>query len=159
MLGARDDAAMAIAFLRANAAAYGIDTGRVAVGGSSAGAITAIHVGQTLNTPGSPAPAPVRVSAVLAMSGCNYVQGSIDSFDAPVAIAASGGDPLVPFPCPVATANAAAASGTPVLRHFYELESAHAQALYAAHRDEIDRGWRLFLFDHLGLTSLLAHPS
>ena len=151
MFGARDDTATAIAFLRANAAAYGIDPGRVAVGGSSAGAITALHVGQTLNATGSPAPAAVQVSAVLAMSGCNYVQGSIDSFDAPVAIAASGGDPLVPFACSVATVEAAAAFGTPVLRHFYELESAHAQGLYAAHRDEIDRGWRLFLIDHLEL--------
>ena len=151
MLGARDDAAAAIAFLRAHAATYGIDPGRVAVGGSSAGAITALHVGQTLNTTGIPAPAAVRVSAVLAMSGCNYVQGSIDPFDAPVAIAASGSDPLVPFGCSIATADAAAAAGTPVLRNFYELESAHAQALYAAHRDEIDRGWRLFLIDHLEL--------
>ncbi|MGB8858647.1 MAG: alpha/beta hydrolase [Ilumatobacteraceae bacterium] len=151
ILGARDDAAMAIAWLRGHAATYGIDTTRVAVGGSSAGAITAIHVGQTLNTPGSPPPAAAQVSAVLAMSGCNYVDHSIDAFDAPIAISASGGDPLVPFTCSVATADAAAAVGTPVQRNFYELESAHAQALYAAHRDEIDRSWRLFLIDHLHL--------
>jgi hypothetical protein len=151
ILGARDDAAMAIAWLRAHAATYGIDPTRVAVGGSSAGAITAIHVGETLNTPGSPPPPGSQVSAVLAMSGCNYVEGSIDAADAPIAIAASGGDPLVPFACSVATADAAAAVGTDVQRHFFVLESAHAQALYAAHRDEIDRSWRLFLIDHLHL--------
>lgn len=153
ILGARDDAAMAIAWLRTNAATYGIDPTRVAVGGSSAGAITAIHVGQTLNTPGSPPPAATRVSAVLAMSGCNYVDGSIDAFDAPIAVAASGGDPLVPFACSVATVNAAEAMGTPVVRNFYDQESAHAEALYAQHQAEIDRSWRLFLIDHLELTA------
>jgi acetyl esterase/lipase len=151
ILGARDDAAMAISWLRANAATYGIDPTRVAVGGSSAGAITAIHVGQTLNVPGSPPPADSRVSAVLAMSGCNYVENSIDPFDAPVAISASGGDPLVPFDCSVATADATEAAGVPALRNFYELDNAHAQALYVAYQTEIDRSWRLFLIDHLDL--------
>lgn len=153
ILGARDDAAMAIAWLRVNAATYGIDPTRVAVGGSSAGAITAIHVGQTLNTAGLPPPAATRVSAVLAMSGCNYVDNSIDAFDAPIAMAASGGDPLVPFACSVATVSAAEAVGTPVLRHFFEQESAHAQSLYNQHKAEIDRSWRLFLIDHLDLAS------
>jgi predicted esterase len=153
ILGARDDAAMAITWLRAHAATYGIDTTRVAVGGSSAGAITAIHVGETLNTPGSPPPASSRVSAVLAMSGCNYVAESIDSFDAPLAVSASGGDPLVPFACSVATVNAAESVGTPVVRNFFEQESAHAQALYAQHQAEIDRSWRLFLIDHLDLST------
>lgn len=151
ILAARDDAATAIGWLRAHAATYGIDPTRVAVGGSSAGAVTAIHVGQTLNAPGSPPPAESQVSAVLAMSGCNYLTHSIDAFDAPIAIAASGGDPLVPFACSVATIDAAAAMGTDVQRHFYVTESAHAQGLYAAHRDEIDRSWRLFLIDHLHL--------
>ena len=155
ILGARDDAAMAIAWLRANAATYGIDTTRVAVGGSSAGAITAIHVGETLNTPGSPPPAASQVSAVLAMSGCNYLTNdtanSIDAFDAPIAVSASGGDPLVPYSCSVATVNAAEAVGTPVVRNFYEQESAHAQSLYNQHKAEIDRSWRLFLIDHLDL--------
>ena len=151
ILAARDDAALAISWLRSNAATYGLDPTRVAVGGSSAGGITAIHVGQALNTPGSPPPADSRVSAVLAMSGCNYVDNSIDPFDAPVAISASGGDPLVPFNCSVATAAATEAAGLAVLRNFYELEGAHAQALYVAHQAEIDRSWRLFLIDQLGL--------
>jgi acetyl esterase/lipase len=152
ILAARDDAAVAIAFLRANAASYRIDTTRVAVGGASAGAITAVHVGQTLNVPGNPAPDASRVSVVLAMSGCNYVAGSIDAADAPVAMLASGGDPLVPYACAVGVVDTAAAGGIPVWRNFYPEENLHAQALYAAHRDEVDRGWRLFLIDtmHLG---------
>lgn len=152
ILAARDDAAMAIAWLRAHAADYGIDPTRVAIGGSSAGAITAIHVGQALNTPGSPPPAASQVSAVLAMSGCNYIENSIDGFDAPIAVAASGGDSLVPYACSQATVDAAAAADTPVLRNFYALESSHAQGLYYAHQAEIDRAWRAFLIEHLELT-------
>ena len=151
ILAARDDAAAAIAFLRANAASYRIDTTRVVVGGASAGAITAVHVGQTLNTPGSPPPVASQVSAVLAMSGCNYIVGSIDVADAPVAMLASGFDPLVPYACSVGVVDSAAANGTPVWRNFFPNENLHAQGLYGAHRDEVDRGWRLFLIDVLHL--------
>lgn len=151
IMAARADAAAAVAWLRTQSAIYGIDSSRVAIGGSSAGAITAVLVGQTLNTPGNPPPAASRVSAVLAMSGCNYIEGSIDAADAPVAMIASGGDPLVPYSCSVATVNATLAVGVPALGQWFELESSHAQGLYSAHRGEIDRAWRLFLIDHLDL--------
>jgi hypothetical protein len=84
---------------------------------------------------------------VLAMSGCNYVDGSIDSADAPLAILASDGDALVPFSCVNATADAAQAAGTPVVRSFFTGEALHAQALYAEHQAEVDRAWRQFLID------------
>jgi len=151
ILGARDDAAAAIAWLRANASRYRIDPTRIVVGGASAGAVTALHVGQTLNVPGSPAPAASRVSAVLSMSGCNYVDGSIDAADAPIASLASGKDPLVPFACTHSVVNTAEALGTPVWRNHFTEESGHAQTLYRAHQDEVDRGWRLFLVDVLDL--------
>lgn len=152
IMAARADAAAAVAWLRTQAVTYGIDTTRVAIGGSSAGAITAVLVGQTLNTPGNAPPAASRVSAVLAMSGCNYIAGSIDAADAPVAMIASGGDPLVPYSCSVATVAATLAAGVPALGQWFELESSHAQGLYSAHQGEIDRSWRLFLIDHLHLT-------
>ena len=151
ILAARDDAASAIAWLRANAVTFGLDTTRVAVGGSSAGAITALHVGQTLNTPGNPPPADVQVSAVLAMSGCNYLEGSIDAADPPIAVLASGGDRVVPFTCSVATVDQAAALGSPVMRNYYELEAGHARGLYNAHQPEIDRAWRSFPIEHMDL--------
>lgn len=151
IMAARADAAAAVAWLRTQASTYGIDTTRVAIGGSSAGAITAVLVGQTLNTPGSPPPAASRVSAVLAMSGCNYIAGSIDAADAPVAMIASGGDPQVPYSCSVATVTATQAAGVPALGQWFELESGHALGLYSAHQAEIDRSWRLFLIDQLDL--------
>jgi len=151
ILAARDDAADAIAWLRTNAAKYRIDPTRVAVGGASAGAVTALHVGQTLNVPGSPAPLATRVSAVLSMSGCNYVDDSIDAADAPIASLASGKDPLVPFACTHSLVNRAESLGTPVWRNHYTEENGHAQGLYRSHQDEVDRGWRLFLVDVLDL--------
>ena len=45
MNDAREDAQTAIRYLKANAAAYGIDTSRIAVAGTSAGATTALHTG------------------------------------------------------------------------------------------------------------------
>src|SRR5689334_5641578 len=42
---AEADAKTAVRFLRTNAALYGIDVTRIAIGGSSAGAITALNVG------------------------------------------------------------------------------------------------------------------
>ncbi len=100
---------------------------------------------------GSPPPAASQVSAVLAMSGCSYLNGSIDALDAPVAISASGGNGLVPFACSAATLDAAAAVGTPVVRRFFPGESGHAEGLYFAHQAEIDRAWRAFLIEHLEL--------
>ena len=41
---AMNDAQTAVRFLRANASTYGIDPSRIAIGGSSAGAITALNV-------------------------------------------------------------------------------------------------------------------
>ncbi|MFM7687237.1 MAG: alpha/beta hydrolase [Actinomycetota bacterium] len=151
ILAARDDAADAIAWLRTNAWRYRIDPTRIVVGGASAGAVTAVHVGQTLNAPGSPAPAASRVSAVLSMSGCNYVDNSIDAADAPIASLASGKDPLVPFACTHSVVNTAESLGTAVWRNHYTEENGHAQGLYRSHQDEVDRGWRLFLVDVLDL--------
>jgi hypothetical protein len=91
------------------------------------------------------------VSAVLSMSGCNYVDDSIDAADAPIASLASGKDPLVPFACTHKVVETAAALGTPVWRNHYTEESGHAQGLYRTHQDEVDRGWRLFLTEVLDL--------
>jgi hypothetical protein len=91
------------------------------------------------------------VSAVLSMSGCNYVDGSIDAADAPIASLASGKDPLVPFACTHHVVETAAALGIPVWRSHYTEENGHAQGLYRTHQDEVDRGWRLFLVDVLDL--------
>src|SRR5215475_7056195 len=57
------DAQAAVRFLRTNAATYGIDPNRIAIGGSSAGAITALNVGySTSEDPTSAVRAAVSLS-------------------------------------------------------------------------------------------------
>src|SRR5262245_4869269 len=49
---AQQDAQTAVRFLREQATTYGIDTDRIAIGGTSAGAITALNVGYSPENPG-----------------------------------------------------------------------------------------------------------
>ena len=53
MIDAQHDAQAAVRFLRKNAATYKIDPNRIAMGGSSAGAITALHVAANSEDPGT----------------------------------------------------------------------------------------------------------
>ncbi|HYD10102.1 MAG TPA: cell wall-binding repeat-containing protein [Acidimicrobiales bacterium] len=74
---AREDAQTAVRFLRANAATYGIDTSRIAMMGTSAGAITSLHVGYlSEETPAS------AVRAVVAVAGANFL-APVTAGDAP----------------------------------------------------------------------------
>lgn len=148
---AQADTLSAIRYLRSKAATYGIDTTRVAVGGGSAGAVTAINVGQRANPDHGAVPAADHVDAVLAMSGCQYDMPSIDANDAPLSLLASGGDPAVPFACTSATADEAESLGTGVQRIFYPSESGHASGLYLKHQATVDAAWARFLKKHLRL--------
>jgi dienelactone hydrolase len=148
---AQNDGLAAVGWVRRHAAEYRADPNRIAVGGGSAGAVTALNVAQRANPGGGPMPSGTRVSAALAMSGCQYDPPAIDGNDAPISILASGGDQAVPFGCSVATLNAAKAAGTPTLGLLYPDESGHALALYKAHRAAVDQAWTAFLVDHLHL--------
>lgn len=148
---AHADALTAIRWVRANAATYRVDTTRIAVGGGSAGAVTAVNVAQWSNPGGGPVPADVKVRAALPMSGCQYDLTQIDADDAPISFLASGGDQAVPYECVTATADATEAAGTPVERIYYPTESGHAQSLYRQHQAEVDPLWEAFLVTHLGL--------
>lgn len=148
---AKHDAQSSVVWLRTKATTYKVDPTRIAVGGGSAGAITALNVGQQSNPDGGAVPANLRVGAVLAMSGCQYDLTSIDRNDAPVAMLASGGDQAVPYSCSVATVDAARAAGTPVSTMYYPHESAHAQQLYKDHQAAVDKSWTSFLITQLRL--------
>lgn len=146
----QDEVALAIAWLRSNAADFRIDTSRIAVGGFSAGAVTAIDLAQRQNLAG-PAPAESSVSVALAASGCNFDPGSIDAADAPISILAAGGDRAVPSRCSVETLDLAEAAGVDVQRLLSPDETGHAGGLYDRHRAEVDAAWREFLLTQLGL--------
>src|ERR1700731_3226278 len=71
------EAQTAVRFLRTNAATYGIDPNRIAIGGSSAGAITALNVGYS-----SSGNASASVRAAVSLSGAQLVVGTIAPGDA-----------------------------------------------------------------------------
>ena len=148
---AQNDGASAVGWLRRHADELRVDPKRIAVGGGSAGAVTAVNIAQRSNPGGGPLPSGTGVSAALAMSGCQYDLPAIDRYDAPVSMLASGGDQAVPYTCSVATVDRAASFGTPVQRLFYPAESSHAQALYRQHQAEVDKAWTAFLVTHLRL--------
>ncbi|MCB0978037.1 MAG: alpha/beta hydrolase [Acidimicrobiales bacterium] len=148
---AADDARDAIRWLKLHASTFRLDTHRAVVAGGSAGALTALNVGQDSNPDHGDIPAGVKVEAVLAMSGCQNQADSIDSNDPPISILASGHDPLVPFACSVATVLKAKSVGTEALGIWYPDESAHASELYLDHRTEVDQQWTAWLVDQLDL--------
>ena len=89
---AATDAQTAVRFLRTNAATYGIDPNRIAIGGSSAGAITALNVGYS-----SSEDPPASVRAAVSLSGAQLVVGTISPGDAPALDFHCTTDPLVKY--------------------------------------------------------------
>lgn len=152
IFAAQNDAFSALGWLRRHAAEFKVDTARLAVAGSSAGAVTALNVAQRGNVDGGAVPVGKSVKAALAMSGCQYDPAAIDAKDAPIAMIASGGDISVPFECSVATVDAATAVGTPTISNYWPDESFHAKDLYRRHQAEVDRAWTAFLYERLALT-------
>jgi acetyl esterase/lipase len=154
MLAAQHDAQAAIRWLRANAAQFRIDPTRIAVGGGSAGAVTALNVAQRADDPGTVGAhtsQPSGVGAALAASGCQYRLEDIDAGDAPIHLLASELDVPMPFACVQATEAATRAVGVPVGTRYYLGEATHARALYLKYRAEVDAEWTAFLKHHLNL--------
>ena len=168
------DAYRAVQWLRANATTYGIDPGRIAIGGESAGAFiaTAVGTGQW-QLPGSPADA--RVQAFVSMSGgLPDGDGPVDgnpSTDGNADLSASApgyflhgtADQLVPYSWSVKTADSLRRSGvdaylttwfgaTHVPIDVGATDPVHA--LYGGHDDEYLMNSAAFLYKELDLKSL-----
>ena len=99
ILQAREDAQTAVRFLRENASTYRIDSSRIAIGGTSAGAITALNVGYSAEDPG---PGDHQgyssaVRAVQSFSGAALASSPIDGSDAPALFFHGTADTLVPL--------------------------------------------------------------
>jgi acetyl esterase/lipase len=88
---AMEDAQTAVRFVRTNAATYGVDPNRIAVAGTSAGAITALHVGYKSAEDPSAA-----VRGAVSLSGANLL-ASYDAADAPALLFHGTADGLVPY--------------------------------------------------------------
>lgn len=109
---AMHDAQAAVRFLRANKSTYGVDVGRIAIGGSSAGAVTALNVGFNPDDPGdsgNPGPSSA-VGGAVSISG-GRVGGSIDPGDAPSLLFHGTADGVVPYALAKGTYDDAKAAG------------------------------------------------
>jgi acetyl esterase/lipase len=146
---AQHDAQAAVRFLRANAATYGIDTNRIAIGGTSAGAITALNVGASPDDPGTSGN-PGFSSAVrgaVSLSGAK-IYGVEEKTDAPLLMFHGTNDALVPYQWAVNTLNEAQAAGLPSYLTTYPGEG-HVPY---NHRNEIIDQTSNFLYWALDLT-------
>jgi acetyl esterase/lipase len=147
---ALQDAQTAVRFFRANAATYGVDPSRIAIGGSSAGAITALNVGYNGENPG-PGDHQGFSSAVRAaqsLSGAALGTGPIGPGDAAAILFHNEADPLVPRVWADNTVNIAKSKGLPV--HFLNWPGA-GHVPYAANRAQILDQTRNWFYKHLDL--------
>ena len=113
MIDAQHDAQAAVRFLRQNATNYRIDTERMAIGGTSAGAITALHVGANADDPGiSGNPGfSSAVQAAVSLSGARLLGPPQSTGDAPSLMFHGTADAVVPYQWAVNTLDEAHAAG------------------------------------------------
>jgi acetyl esterase/lipase len=167
ILAAQQDAQAAVRWLRAHAAEYRIDPNRIAVGGFSAGAVTAANlayraedVGTTSYWSGDqPSADRSKVQAAFGASGCEYELESVGAGDAPTSWIHAKGDRAVPYPCVAATVTAARAAGDVAELTSYCTSSLHAQSLYQPNQEATDEQWTTFLARELRIYSKLRPPS
>jgi acetyl esterase/lipase len=149
IIDAQHDAQAAVRFLRANAATYGVDTNRIAIGGTSAGAITALNVGYNPDDPGNSGN-PGQSSAVrgaVSLSGAKIL-GAAGPGDSSSLLFHGTADPLVPYQWAVNTINEARGAG---LTAYLTTWEGAGHVPYTAHRIEILNQTRNFLYWELDL--------
>ncbi len=171
---AQEDAQAAVRWLRAHASDYGIDPNRIAVGGFSAGAVTAVNlayrsddVGTTQYFAGDDrSPAKSKVQAAFGASGCAYpdtigdtTPDYIGAGDAPISMIHAEFDPAVPYSCVANTVTTARAAGLVAELTSYCNSSLHAGALYNPNKDATDAQWTTFLARALHLYTGMRPPT
>jgi acetyl esterase/lipase len=107
-LGAQHDAQAAVRWFRKNAGTYGIDTSRIAVAGSSAGAVTSLLVDWRSEDPGTSGNPGFSsaVRAAVSMSGGAPTNEWINQGDPPAIFFHGNADQTVPFNWAVSNASA-----------------------------------------------------
>jgi len=136
------DGQTAVAWLRSHASTYGVDPTRIAVAGTSAGAIVAAQVGYlSSETPAS------AVKAAVALSGAN-IFSNVNAGDAPALFFHGTADPLVPYQWAVDTVSKAHDAH---LDAYLETWPGEGHVPYVQHRDQILTQTRNFLWWEMGL--------
>jgi acetyl esterase/lipase len=132
------DAQTAIRFVKAHATTYGVDTSRVAIAGTSAGAITAMNVNYASSS-SDPASA---VRAGVSLSGADLLSKE-DKGDPPALLFHGTADPLVPYQWAVRTVDNAHTAG---LLAWLTTWQGAGHVPYGQHRQEILDQTRNFLY-------------
>lgn len=146
---AKNDAQASVRYLRSKAAELRLDVGRIAMAGSSAGAITAVEVGygpDEVGDSGNPG-YDSTIRAAVSLSGAKILT-TPDPGEAAVLLLHSTGDPVVPYQWATNTVDAAATAGTYLEITSWE-EATHVP--YTAHRSEILSQTSNFLYWNLDL--------
>jgi len=149
IIQAMQDAQTAVRYLRSKATKYGIDPTRIAIGGSSAGAITALNVGYNAADPG---PGDHQgfssaVEAVQSLSGAAI--GSTPGADgAPALLFHGTADPLVPYSWAQATVQSAQDAGCTAILVTW-VGAGHVP--YLEHRAQILKKTTSFFYKQLDL--------
>ena len=131
-----------MAFLRSQATTYGIDRGRIAIAGTSAGAITAANV--AFSSTDSPTTA---VRAAVSLSGAHLLTVP-NAGDAPLLLLHGTADSIVPYAWAQNTVKAATDAGVRAVLTSWQGDG---HVPYAKHRTEILEQTRNFLYAHLDL--------
>ena len=116
-VAAQHDAQAAVRWLRVNAAKYRIDPTRIAIGGTSAGANTALRVGANspdVGSSGNPG-YPSTVNAVMSISGGISTNTLLTAGHAPTQFFNGTADPLVSYKLAVQNATALSDAHVPVI--------------------------------------------
>lgn len=139
---AREDAQAAVAFFRSQATTYGIDRGRIAIAGTSAGAITAANVAFSSTDSSTTA-----VRAAVSLSGAHLLTVP-NAGDAPLLLFHGTADSLVPYAWAQNTVKAATDAGVRAVLTSWQGDG---HVPYTKHRAEILDQTRNFLYAHLDL--------
>ena len=158
-MAAQHDAQAAVRWFRANASTYGIDPTRIGIGGSSAGAVTAIEVGINSGDPGDSGNPGFssKVGGFMSLSGGippGY-ESYFDSGDSPGIFFHGTADTVVPYQWAVNTAT--------------HMLNAHVAALletldgaghvpYNQYHDQIVSQSDYFFYDFLNLAHAAGSP-
>jgi acetyl esterase/lipase len=142
---AREDAQAAVRFFRRRAGTYGVDPTRIAIGGTSAGAIAALNVGYQPDDPGASGNPGYSsaVGAAVSLSGAVIFTGEVGPGDAPALLFHGTEDGLVPFGWAEDTVEAARADG---LRAYLVAWEGDGHVPYGEHRNEILRLTTNFIY-------------
>jgi acetyl esterase/lipase len=148
---AKWDAQAAVRYLRANAGALKVDPNRIAIAGTSAGAITALNVGygpEDVGTSGNPG-FPSTVRAAVSLSGA-AVLTTPNRGEPPALLFHGDADQIVQYQSAVNTVNAARNAG---LVANFTVWPGEGHVPYVQHRQQILDQTRNFLYWTLDLAN------